>query len=239
MRTLSSIVILSITWMMFTGCPKKAPTRALKKAQDAISSAQKSLASKCAKDELIAAQKMMARAKKLMDEGKYEDAKVAFDATRKLAEKAKEEARLNRDNCLKEKKQPTVRTPAPPTVVASREIPIKDTRHKLTTIYFGFNQYKLTDETKRTLQKHAEWLNRSKTMKVQISGHCDQRGSVEYNLALGERRALAVKKFLINLGVSSTRISIISYGHQKPEDPRQTAEAYAKNRRAEFRVSSR
>jgi peptidoglycan-associated lipoprotein len=122
--------------------------------------------------------------------------------------------------------------------VASREIPITDSRQKLQTVYFSFNAYKLTEDSKRLLQKHAEWLNRNKSTKVEVSGHCDQRGSVEYNLALGERRALAVKKFLVNLGVSANRVAIISYGHQKPADPGQNAAAYAKNRRAEFRVSN-
>lgn len=238
MRTLSVGTLLFLALLVLQGCPKKAPTKAFKQAQDAISSAQNSLASKCAKDELMAAKRMMAKAKSLMDQGKYEEAKIAFDATRKLAEKAKEEARLNKDNCLKPKTAPTTRAPAPPTVVASREIPITDSRQKLQTVYFSFNAYKLTEDSKRLLQKHAEWLNRNKSTKVEVSGHCDQRGSVEYNLALGERRALAVKKFLVNLGVSANRVAIISYGHQKPADPGQNAAAYAKNRRAEFRVSN-
>lgn len=240
MRQSSILFFLIATLLCLSGCPKKPPTKALKGASDAIADAQKSLASKCAKDELLAAKKMMAKAKQLMDQGKYEEAKIAFDDTRKLAQKAKEEAQLNKKDCLKDKTAPVAtRTPAPPTVVASREIPIADSRRKLTTILFGFNQYKLTEESKRVLRGHAEWLNRHSKTVVEVSGHCDQRGSVEYNLALGERRALAVKKFLVTLGVSANRIAIISYGHQKPADPSQTAEAHRKNRRAEFRVTAK
>lgn len=224
---------------LLSGCPKKPPTQSYKDALDALNKARNAKADKCAKDELKSAERMMARAKQLMDSGKYDEAKSAFDAARKLAEKAKEEARLNKGECDKPKNAaPARRLPAPPTVVTTGETPVQDNRKTLQTIYFGFNRSKLSDKAQRTLRGHAEWLNKHSSKKIEIAGHCDQRGSVEYNLALGERRALTVKQYLINLGIPSSRISVISYGHQKPADPRNTTEAYAKNRRAEFRVSN-
>ena len=222
--------------LLLSGCPKKPPTNSYQKALDAIKKARNAKANECAKDELKSAERMMARAKKYMDAGKYEDAKSAFDAARKLAEKAKEEAKLNKD-CGKPKKIVKTNLPRPPTVITAPENPTEDNRQTLKTIHFAFNRHQLTEEAKQILRKHADWMNRHSNKKIEISGHCDQRGSVEYNLALGEKRALSVKKFLLALGISSSRISVISYGHQKPADPRHTPDAFAKNRRAEFRIS--
>ncbi|TNE44058.1 MAG: DUF4398 domain-containing protein [Deltaproteobacteria bacterium] len=237
MRLYFSYALLLGGLLVLSGCPKAIPTQQLKDAKDAIDKASKGLAERCAKEEMASAKRMMAKAKKLMDEGKYDQAKIAFEATRELAAKAEEAARLNKDECLKRKNPVAAKPPSPPTVVPVKESPVIDTRRKLTTVYFAFNAYTITGNARRILQGHAEWLKQNSTVKIEVAGHCDQRGSVEYNLSLGERRALAVKKFLVDLGVSPNRISIISYGHQRPADPRQTPEAYAKNRRAEFRAT--
>ncbi|MCB9641222.1 MAG: peptidoglycan-associated lipoprotein Pal [Myxococcales bacterium] len=122
-------------------------------------------------------------------------------------------------------------------MITSNENPTPDDRQSLEAVYFGFNQYALEGKNRDILQRHAEWIKQRPNARVQIEGHCDQRGSVEYNLALGERRALTVKKYLEKLGVPSSQLSTISYGHQRPSDPRMTSEAYSKNRRAEFKVS--
>jgi peptidoglycan-associated lipoprotein len=102
------------------------------------------------------------------------------------------------------------------------------------SIYFGFNESFLTSEARVKLKKKAAWLRKNPAYSVQISGHCDERGTNEYNLVLGEKRAHAAKKHLVLLGVSAKRISTISYGEEKPADPRHTEEAWAKNRRCEF-----
>lgn len=237
MRSTFPMLLLIGSLAFVTGCPKPIPTKQMKDAMAAIEKARKGLAERCAKEELASARRMARKAHKLMDEGKYEEARSAFDAARTLALKAEETARLNKEECLKEKKRASAQAPAPPTVVVPRERPTIDTRRKLTTVYFGFNAYTLTEAARRILQGHAEWLKKNSSVRLEVAGHCDQRGSVEYNLSLGERRALAVKKFLVDLGVAANRISIISYGHQRPSDPRQTPEAYAKNRRAEFRIT--
>ncbi len=238
MRSILIVCMLSLGLLALSGCPSTLPKKQMKDAMSAIEKARRGLAERCAKEELASAKRMMAKAKKLMDEGKYDQARIAFEATRELAAKAEEAARLNKEECLKRKKPVVSTPPTPPTVVAVREKPVVDMRRKLATVYFGFNQYTITGAARRILQGHAEWLKKNRSIKVEVAGHCDQRGSVEYNLSLGERRALAIKKFLIDLGVSASRISIISYGHQRPADPNTTPEAYAKNRRAEFRITS-
>ncbi len=230
--------IVSLFLLTSSGCPKQLPLKDLEESSKAVERAGKGLASRCAKEELESAKRMLAKAKQLMDQGDYDRAKEAFNAAKELALKAEEAAQLRKEECLKKDiaKKNLPPPPAPPQIEISKDQPIEDHRQSLQTIYFGFNQYTLSEEAKRILQHHAEWLKRHPNVKIEISGHCDQRGSVEYNLALGERRALSAKKYLVALGISPSRIKIISYGHQRPADPRHTEEAYAKNRRAEFKI---
>ena len=106
------------------------------------------------------------------------------------------------------------------------------------TIYFDFDKSVLKAECKAILKEKADWLlsNPSYLVPILIEGHCDERGTNEYNLALGVRRAHSAKKFLVALGVSDGRISTISYGEERPADPQHNEEAWAKNRRCEFRL---
>jgi len=106
----------------------------------------------------------------------------------------------------------------------------------LEPIHFAFDQYVLTDDAKSTLVNNAGLLRAAPAVKILIEGHCDERGSDEYNLALGEKRALATKNYLVSLGVDAERMSVISYGEEMPLDSAHTKEAWAKNRRANFKV---
>ena len=106
----------------------------------------------------------------------------------------------------------------------------------LQRIHFDFDQYVLTEEAKAILVNNAGLLRAAPGVKIVVEGHCDERGSDEYNLALGEKRALATKDFLVSLGVAADRISTISYGEEMPLNPAHTKEAWAENRRAEFKV---
>lgn len=106
----------------------------------------------------------------------------------------------------------------------------------LVRIHFDFDQYVLTAAAKSILVSNAGLLRAAPAVKVLIEGHCDERGSDEYNLALGEKRALATKNYLVSLGVAAGRMSIISYGEEMPIDSAHTKEAWARNRRANFKV---
>ncbi|MDP2156632.1 MAG: peptidoglycan-associated lipoprotein Pal [Nitrospirota bacterium] len=117
--------------------------------------------------------------------------------------------------------------------VSSKEL------YELADIHFNFDKFNLQEEARSILNKHAEWLNKNKDVKIAIEGHCDERGTAEYNLALGERRANAAAKFLIDMGIDGKRIKTISYGFELPLDTRHNEEAWAKNRRAHFVVSSK
>lgn len=104
-------------------------------------------------------------------------------------------------------------------------------------IYFEFDKAALTAAAKESLIRKADWLEKHSTAGVIIEGHCDERGTPEYNLALGERRAQSTKLFLADLGVSPARLTIVSYGEEQPADPGQTEEAWTRNRRAHFAVN--
>jgi peptidoglycan-associated lipoprotein len=103
------------------------------------------------------------------------------------------------------------------------------------TVYFDFDKSDLSQDARNALTKNAEVMLKSKQgAKIKIEGHCDDRGSAEYNLALGERRAKSALQYLITLGVQPERLSIISYGKEKPAVQGNDEAAWAKNRRAEF-----
>ena len=106
-------------------------------------------------------------------------------------------------------------------------------------IYFDFDKSNLKPPAKEVLKKKADWLQEHPSYIVRIEGHCDERGTSEYNIALGERRAHSAKKFLMALGISEDRILTVSYGEERPADPRHNEEAWAKNRRDEFRAIKR
>ena len=104
-------------------------------------------------------------------------------------------------------------------------------------IYFDFDSFVLSQQARDTLSKNAELLkNKDSALKIRIEGNCDERGSDEYNLALGEKRAKAAFNYLVTLGVPAERLSVISYGKEKPVDPGHDEAAWAKNRRDEFEV---
>jgi peptidoglycan-associated lipoprotein len=103
-------------------------------------------------------------------------------------------------------------------------------------ILFDYDKYDVQDSYKQMLQTISSWMAKNSTARLSIEGHCDERGTNEYNLALGDRRAKAVKDYLVSLGVASARIDIISYGEERPVCTDQTEACWAKNRRAHFTV---
>jgi len=129
---------------------------------------------------------------------------------------------------------PKPATPAPaPAPAAKLEVPAFMTER----VYFDFNKSVLKPEAQTLLKKKADWLKANANTKLLVEGNCDERGTAEYNLALGERRAESAKKFLTDLGIDAKRISTISYGEERPVDPQHTEAAWAKNRNAGFVVN--
>lgn len=102
----------------------------------------------------------------------------------------------------------------------------------LKTAYFDFDSYSLRSDARSALKSNADWMRSNPKTTVQIEGHCDERGTTEYNLALGERRAYAAREYLIRVGIEDSRLSVISYGEERPSDPGHDEAAWAQNRRA-------
>lgn len=111
---------------------------------------------------------------------------------------------------------------------------VKTEAASLEDVRFDFDKSTLSPQTRETLKRHADWLMKNKNVDIVIEGNCDERGTAEYNLALGERRANEAAKYLVGLGIGKERIKTISYGLEKPLDPGHTEEAWAKNRRDSF-----
>ena len=99
------------------------------------------------------------------------------------------------------------------------------------TVHFGYNQFSVQDEDKTTLQRQAAWLQKYPAIRVTVEGNCDERGTREYNLDLGARRANSVKEYLVSLGVSSDRVDTISYGKERPICTESDESCWAQNRR--------
>lgn len=104
-------------------------------------------------------------------------------------------------------------------------------------VFFGYDSYDLTGEARATLEKQAQWLNQYSNLTVTVEGHADERGTREYNLALGERRANAAKNYLIALGVDPRRVDTISYGKERPAVPGSNETSWAQNRRGVTKVN--
>ena len=106
-------------------------------------------------------------------------------------------------------------------------------------IYFDFDRYDLKEESRQRLQKNAEFLKSRPNFVVTIEGHCDERGTNDYNIALGDRRANAAKDYLISLGVSANRLRTVSYGEERPTCTESNESCWWRNRRGEFHLSGR
>lgn len=147
------------------------------------------------------------------------------------------------------------RPPAPPEPVAEPTIvpqePVRDDRitsaslddlnrnSPLKPAFFDYDSSELTAEGQRALNDNSGLMKQNPTWTVTIEGHCDERGTAEYNLALGERRAVAARAYLMSLGVSADRLRTVSYGKEFPFDPGHDENAYAKNRRAHFVITAK
>ena len=116
--------------------------------------------------------------------------------------------------------------------ILSQSIQELNSRGYLQDAYFDFDKYDLREDARAALATDAEWLKKFPTIQILIEGHCDERGTTEYNLALGERRAGAAKDYLVSLGVDGGRIKIVSYGKERPVCTESTEACWQKNRRA-------
>lgn len=146
------------------------------------------------------------------------------------------QAEMDRQKQLEEERLAAERAERLKAEAMERDVMMAKNRFLNENIYFDFDSSVLTYQAQELLKEKAQWLKDNPDANVVIEGHCDERGTNAYNLALGERRAESAKTFLVNLGISSTRMTTISYGEERPVDLGHNEEAWAKNRRAKFDI---
>jgi len=141
---------------------------------------------------------------------------------------------------------PPTPQPAPPPATLSEEeqfarksLDDLNREKPLADVYFDLDKSELKDESRGTLQKNADWLKKWGTTKITVEGHCDARGTTEYNLALGERRASAVRDYLVSLGVVGSRVQVISKGKEAPVCNEENEGCWSQNRRGHFVITAK
>jgi peptidoglycan-associated lipoprotein len=222
-------VVLLVGLSMLTGCPK-APKKALSDAQQALLDARG--VKDCASDKFKAAQRLLDEAEKLAAQEKYDESERKAKAAKQLAVEAKAEGEANWDDCMEKQKIVEKAEDLGAGDDEGEEAPEENL--SLETVYFGYDSADLEGGTRDVLDENGQWLKKNADRRVIIEGHTDERGTPEYNLALGESRARGVKQYMIQLGVDAGRMSILSYGEEKPAAYGATPSDYAKNRRVEF-----
>lgn len=130
---------------------------------------------------------------------------------------------------------------APPVTAPQGPVPgsVEDFRVSVgDRIFYGYDRFDLTPEARAVLERQAAWLRQYPNVSVLVAGNCDERGTREYNLALGARRAAAARDYLVSLGVAANRVETVSYGKERPLDPRANEEAWSVNRNAHTQIVS-
>jgi peptidoglycan-associated lipoprotein len=175
-----------------------------------------------------------APAPKAEDKAEIKSESAPPDKTAELDRQRKIKEESLREEALREKE---LREKALREETARKEALARDQAQKklaLESIYFDYDQWLIREGQKETMDKNAGWLKANPNSKVRVEGNCDERGTAEYNLALGQKRADAAKVFLEGMGISGNRIQTISYGFERPLDPGHDEAAWAKNRRVDF-----
>ncbi len=256
-RKLLFLLVAVILGVMFASGCQKRPDKEIAEAEKALEAAKEAGAPQYAPKEFKSAEDMMAETYKLVDAKKYKDAREAAITTKELADVARmkalqrkqelEKEQRNKQQMKQKESYPGTATLAPGAVTGealNEEIQQSKvgtgalgegvTITKLPPIHFDFDKYNIREQDKKILQQIADWLKKHPTVRIRIEGHTDERGTEEYNMALGEKRAKAARDYLIMLGIDPSRIEIVSFGEEDPVDPRHNEEAWAKNRRDEF-----
>ena len=135
--------------------------------------------------------------------------------------------------------EPIITPPTADPSIGTKDLDTLNRESPLDPVYFALDSYELSGEARTQLQAAAQVLKTNATWQVTVEGHCDERGTAEYNLSLGERRSLAAKTYLVSLGVAADRLRTVSYGKEFPFDPGHDDAAWARNRRAHFVITAK
>ncbi len=225
---------LFVAVLLASGCPAtKTSDVELAAAQAALDDARANRASDCAKEIYMAAEATIREAKELAETGDHDGARAKAAEGESLANQARGASPPGCDKSDEEVAGNQDERDGATADNASMSMRLEDL---LDTVYFDYNRAQIRDTSKETLTKLADYLGTQPGTKIEIEGHCDARGSTEYNLHLGERRARSVMKYLVTQGVNGTQVQTISYGEERPVDLGDTETAHQRNRRAELRT---
>ncbi len=218
-------VLFSIVGMTgLVGCAK-APDKALSDAEKALLAAAER--KDCAREKYAAAESLLGEARALVKQKKYDEAERKALAAQRVAIQARQEADASWEECNKRQDAVAVVKQEPKQEPA-------DTTPTLSTVYFAYDSAELTEAQRQVLDQNAVWMRQNAASNVTLEGHTDERGSVEYNLALGERRASSAKDYLSQLGIPKNRLRILSYGEEKPASFGSSEDNFRLNRRVDF-----
>jgi peptidoglycan-associated lipoprotein len=226
-RTINVLMVAAMFAM--TGCPKKTAELELDLAKKAVDDARAAKANDCAKETFMAAEAALAEAQALEQQGEAEQAKEKANQAKSLAEQA---LAASPKDCDQPKVADDEEKDTTTDASAGMNLPLDQV---IQTVYFDYNDASIREDSKAMLTRVAQALSQAPAAKLEIEGHCDVRGSTEYNLHLGERRARNVQKYLVTQGVQPDRLDVISYGEEQPLDLGTDEGAHQKNRRAELK----
>ncbi|MEO5821755.1 MAG: peptidoglycan-associated lipoprotein Pal [Vicinamibacteraceae bacterium] len=134
---------------------------------------------------------------------------------------------------------PETRVPTEDEIFARMSLEELNAKKPLGDVFFELDHSDLADEARASLQKNADYLKRWTSLKISVEGHCDERGTAEYNLALGERRATAVRAYLTSLGIGADRVTVVSKGKEQPFCNERADSCYSQNRRGHFLITAK
>jgi peptidoglycan-associated lipoprotein len=226
-----NVLVVAFALLIWSGCAS-APTEAMSAAEKAILDARG--VKDCANEKFLAAQRLLEEAEKLVAQERYDEAERKARAAEKLAVEAKKEGELNWEECQRRAAMAEkAANPEADTQDDEQTQPVEENL-SLATIYFEYDSAGLSQQARAILAENVRWMRKNEDKRIILEGHTDERGTPEYNLALGESRARRVKEYLAQLGVDVDRLSILSYGEEKPAAFGATPSDFAKNRRVEF-----
>jgi peptidoglycan-associated lipoprotein len=225
MRVLSVIVMIMA---LFAGCqkpPKVERELAEKAFRDAL------VGKDCARENYIAAEELLQKAREAINNKEFDKAKDLFLAVKKKSDEILEYYRTHPDECLP--KEEVVEEDKEEEIVEEND-PAKDPNMAFPIIHFEFDRYTVVTDDMEKLFLVAEWLKNFPEAVLRVEGNADERGAIDYNMSLGEKRGREVKNQLIQLGIAPERLKVVSYGEEKPINPAHNEQAWYENRRVEF-----
>ncbi|MGI6393282.1 MAG: OmpA family protein [bacterium] len=228
-RFMVLLIFLVFIGSIFSGCAKP-PKAERELAEKAFRNA--AVGKDCDRENYLAAEELLNRAREEVNNKNYKKAKELFNAVKEKSDAVLKYYQENPDKCLPQKK---AKQKAEKEDMEEIEDPASDPELEFPIVHFEFDQYTIRHEDLSKVDLIARWMANFPEKVVRIEGHADERGSIDYNMSLGEKRADEVKNRLIQSGIDSKRIKIVSYGEERPIDPASNEDAWFKNRRAEFK----